>query len=103
MSLLHKENILSGSKGYPSIAFEVVSDHRRKILSIRYLHPGTRNDKDIVKFSAALSNLNDIYSFLCRQEWHALSDDSSIPCKAYYFIFCDGGYIRWPVLICPIK
>ena len=31
-----------------------------------------------------------------------LTVESSITCKGYYFI-CDGGYLRWPVLICPIK
>ena len=61
------------------------------------MQPGTRNDKHIVKFDAAVSNLNDIYYFHCRQEWHVLSDDSSIPCKGYYFIFCDVEYyMRWP-------
>ena len=98
----YQKNIFKGSKGYPSVVFEVVSDHRRKILSISYLHPGTRNDKHIVKFDAAVSNLHDRNLFLGRQEWNVLTVESSITCKGYYFI-CDGGYLRWPVLICPIK
>ena len=66
--------------------------------------PSSRNKKGQthVEFDAVISNLNDIYSFLGRQEWHALSDDSSIPCKGYYFI-CDRGYLWWPLLICLIK
>ena len=31
-----------------------------------------------------------------------LTADSSFTCKSYYFI-CDGGYLQWPVLICPTK
>jgi hypothetical protein len=98
----YQKNIFKGSKGYPSVVFEVVSDHRRKILSISYLNTGTRNEKHIVKFDAAVSNLHNRNSFLGRQEWNVLTVESSITCKGYYFI-CDGGYLRWPVLICPIK
>lgn len=53
---------------YPSVVFEMVSDHRKKLLSISYLlHPGTRNDNHIVKtFLAAKHNLHDRNSFLGR-------------------------------------
>ena len=81
----YQKNIFKGSKGYPSVVFEVVSDHRRKILSISYLNPGTRNDKHIVKFDAAVSNLHDRNSFLGRQEWNVLTVESSITCKRLLF------------------
>ena len=75
----YQKNIFKGSKGYPSVVFEVVSDHRRKLLSISYLHPGTRNNKYIVKFDAAVSNLHDRNLFLGRQEWtNVLTVESSI-------------------------
>ena len=84
---------------YPSVVFKMVSDHRKKLLSISYLHPGARNDNHIVKkFFAAVSNLHDKNSFLGRQQWNVLTVVSSITCKGYYFI-SDGGYLHWPMMM----
>jgi hypothetical protein len=99
---VHRKFFIYWTSKFAEKKDSVVSNHRRKILSISYLHPGTRNDKHIVKFDAAVSNLHDRNSFLGRQEWNVLTVDSSISCTGYYFI-CVGGYLQWPVLIYPIK
>ena len=66
------------------VLFEVVSDHRRKILSISYLHPGTRNYNHLVKFDAVASNLHDRNSFLGRQEGNVLTASLTVDCFIHY-------------------
>ena len=39
-----------GKEGYPSLAYEAVVDHHRRILSVTKSHYGARNDKTIIKF-----------------------------------------------------
>lgn len=39
-----------GKEGYPSLAYEAVVDHHRRIHSVTKSHYGARNDKCIVKF-----------------------------------------------------
>ena len=39
----------SGEEKKPTVAYEVTVDHTRKILYVSIGHPGSRNDKTIVK------------------------------------------------------
>ena len=94
-------NRAKGKEGYPSIAFEVVTGYDRQILGVSSAHFGTRNNKQIVRTDDTIN--------LVRTGWYSevkfnlfdkngqVTEDTGV-----YFI-CDGGYLRWPELICPYK
>ena len=42
-------NMYKGKEGFPSIAYEVICSSRKFIQSVSVRHPGTRNDKHIVR------------------------------------------------------
>jgi hypothetical protein len=39
-------------------------------------------------------------SWLKDKRWTALTEDGKVTFTGFYLI-CDGGYLRWPPLICP--
>lgn len=105
-------NSYCGKEKYPSISYEVVCSNQRKILSVTHGFPGTRNDKTIVKtdatvrslraFAVGLDPLFDGTSFLSTSEWRVRTlNGSTKTFKGKYFI-CDGGYLRWPCLVCGV-
>ena len=42
-------NRAKGKEGYPTLAFQCITDFNRRVQSVYGPHFGTRNDKDIVK------------------------------------------------------
>ena len=40
----------TGKEGYPTLAYEAVVDHHKRIRSVTKSHYGSRNDKTIVKY-----------------------------------------------------
>ena len=89
-----------------SIAYEVIVNQRRQIVSVSDGHPGARNDKHIYGLDDSLIALtyND---WLSRKEWRSYDRDRNGNRKQLvnigYYLICDGEYLRWPTLICPIK
>jgi hypothetical protein len=47
------------SLGYPTIAYEVIADHRKWIYYCSDGHNGARNDKTIVKYNDFIDDLRD--------------------------------------------
>jgi hypothetical protein len=94
-------NRAKGKAGYPTLAFECITDFRRRIIGIFGPQFGTRNDKEIVKM--------DLNVHLLRTGWYkdvrwsyynkhgVIQED-----RGTYFI-CDNGYHRWPTSICPYE
>ena len=102
-SLLH---LYKGKESYPSIAYEVIVNQNRQIMSVTCGHPGARNDKHIVRLDDAVVHLTNGFSWLSKQEWTAYcdaTDHNKFTTEAGFYLICDGGYLRWPTLICPIK
>jgi hypothetical protein len=95
------KNRSKGKEGYPTVALEVVSGFDRQILGISSIQFGTRNDKHIVKIDETVKNIRT--GWYKDVEWYYY-DEQGNKCKAFgvYFV-CDGGYLRWPVLICPYQ
>jgi len=50
-------NIYKGKEGYPTIAYEVICSSKKFIQSVTYGHPGSRNDKHIVRYDDTVNNL----------------------------------------------
>ena len=100
-NLIH---LFKGKESFPSIAYEVIVNQTREIMSVTVGHPGARNDKHICRMDDALSALST--GWLANQQWWAYcdaSDENKVSVEQGYYLICDGGYLRWPTLICPIK
>eukprot|EP00956_Cyclotella_meneghiniana_P025798 scaffold54583_cov64-Cyclotella_meneghiniana.AAC.1 len=83
-------NRCTGKEKFPTLAFECISDNKRRILGVSSIQYGTRNDQHIVKLDETVSKL--------KTEWYKdVMEDRGV------YLICDGGYLRWPVLICPYK
>lgn len=90
-----------GPKGHPTISYEMVVGHNRRIYSLTPGWPGTTSDKTIVKHDDFVMQMHEggLYSdkefLLCHENGRYYRH------KGYYLI-CDGGYHRWRVLQCPV-
>lgn len=94
-------NRCTGKEKFPTLAFECISDQKRRILGVSSVQYGTRNDLHIVKLDETVSKL--------KTDWYkdvvwTLYDGSGLQKEDQgVYLICDGGYLRWPVLICPYK
>ena len=52
-----KRSWFKGKEGFPTLAYEVVVDHKRRIQHVTPSHPGAHNDKTIVQFDAFVSQI----------------------------------------------
>jgi hypothetical protein len=95
--------LYKGKESYPSIAYNVVLTNRRFIQSVSQGHPGARNDKHMCQLDNVLMLLQHGPSFLHSAKWNALTLDSQIKEETGYYLIVDGGYLRWPTLICPVN
>lgn len=85
-----------GKEGYPTVAYEVVVDHLRRILAVVRGQPGARNDKAIVRLDQLVLTVKEgrLYGdvvFMVR----TVSGLKTI--KGLYMI-TDGGYHKWRCL-----
>ena len=46
-------------EGFPTLSCEVTVDHSKKIIAVTEGHPGSRNDKTIVKIDGFVSSIHD--------------------------------------------
>mmetsp|Transcript_14316 Transcript_14316/g.16648 ORF Transcript_14316/g.16648 Transcript_14316/m.16648 type:complete len:323 (+) Transcript_14316:290-1258(+) len=99
-------SLCTGKEKVPTLAFEVVSSHTKKILAVTKDFPGTYNDKTISKYDEAIKFLRDIKNRVANYKWKSLYFDGDVIKtrlnKGCYFI-CDGGYCFWDILIPPYK
>jgi hypothetical protein len=94
-------NRATGKEGYPSLAFEVVTGFNRQILGVSCAHFSTRNDKHILRSDETIRLIReDWYSNV---EWTLFNVNGEREVSSGVYFICDGGYIRWPELICPYK
>ena len=67
------KNMYTGKEGYPSVAYEVICTCRKFIQSVSCGHPGTRNDKHIVKTDVSVMQLMESNGWLnAKKAWHSL-------------------------------
>ncbi len=94
-------NRAKGKEGFPSLAFEVVTGFDRQILGVSIAHFGTRNDKQIVCSDETIQLLRN--GWYRDVEWTVSDAQGNPSSESGVYLICDGGYIRWPELICPYK
>jgi hypothetical protein len=92
-------NRAKGKEGYPTVAFEVITDFDRRILAISSIQFGTRNDKHIVKLDKAVAEIRD--GWYSTVKWNFKDSRGRDKTAVGVYLICDGGYLRWPILICP--
>jgi hypothetical protein len=99
-----QQNMYKGKEGYPSIAYEVICTSRKFIQSVSGGHPGSRNDKHIVRTDETVMSLLYGNGWLQSQSWDCIVDATGKR-KVFYgvYLICDGGYHRWPCFLYPIK
>lgn len=95
--------LFKGKEGFPTVAFQVIVSHRKKILHVSMGYPGARNDKQIVKVDSAPKSLHSGNHWLRSRKWYSKKHDGSVVQQQGYWLLVDGGYLRWPSLICPIR
>jgi hypothetical protein len=97
----------TGKEKIPTLAFEVVCDHHKKIRAVTPSHVGSMNDKSIVRFDAfvmAVKNkkLYDDLEFTLQKRNQLTNEVEDVKVRGGYMI-SDGGYHKWRCLQCPLK
>ena len=96
-------NMYKGKEGFPSIAYEVICSSRKFIQSVSVGHPGTRNDKHIVRTDYSVVDLLQGNGWLQSKAWKTRGPNGTQVQFFGVYLICDGGYLRWPCLISPVK
>ena len=97
-------SLCCGKEKVPTLVFEVVCSHTKRILHVSKWFGGTVSDKTIAKIDPAMSTVKQKYKDCT---WTTLYKDEDgnekeKEHKGYYYI-CDGGYHLWETLIPPYK
>ena len=96
-------NVCRGKEDYPSLAFEAVASHTRRILSVSQFFWGAVNDKSIAREDDAVRKLRSDGSFLSKVRWSSFDEDGSCSENEGAYFICDGGYHNWECMIAPFK
>ena len=96
-----QRSLYVGKEGFPSVVFEVVCSHSRRILSCTKAFPGSFGDATIAKYDDFLTSIDrgtfDDYSFRLYDE-----EGNSFMERGLYLI-ADGGYFDCRYLQAPMK
>jgi hypothetical protein len=92
-------NRAKGKEGYPTLAFECISDYDRRIIGIFGPQFGTQNDKHIVKLDPNVERIH--FDFYSHVEWNYFDIDGDIKTSSGLYLICDNDYLCWPSTICP--
>lgn len=90
-----------GKEGFPSLVYNVIVDHLRRIYSVTRGNPGTISDKTIVKYDSFVCGLknNTLYPdfrYRLRKDRQSLNDQDFLIMNLPYVIN-DGGYLEYLV------
>ena len=88
-------------ESYTTLAYEVMTNNDREIFAIARVQFGTRNDKHIVKLDENVKKNNEHWYRHIIWTYHDM--DGNEHQEEGVYLICNGGYLRWPTLICPFK
>mgnify|MGYP006160651087 FL=1 len=92
-------NRAKGKGGYPSLAFQCITDFNRRILAVYGPQFGTRKDKEIVKDDP---NVHFVQTGWYKDVlWNYYTAEGRVEQDRGAYLICDNGYLRWPTSICP--
>ena len=70
-----------------------------EIIGVSPIQFGTRNDQHIVKIDPNVAKIRD--EWYKTVEWEFKDCNGVRHTAVGVYLICDGGYLRWPILICP--
>eukprot|EP00048_Salpingoeca_helianthica_P004626 m.79311 g.79311 ORF g.79311 m.79311 type:complete len:485 (+) comp13277_c0_seq2:185-1639(+) len=100
MAPAQHRHLYTGKEKHPTIAFNVIVNHRREIMSVSNGFPGATNDKTIVRFDDTVTQIRTGNFFPSLEYQLHSADGSLITCKGPWLLV-DGGYHRWRCLQGP--
>jgi hypothetical protein len=90
-----------GKEGFPTVVFRVIGTHTRFIQAVSKVLYGTWNDITITSHD---TNIQDIQNGnLSEYIWEREQQDGTLVKETGFYLICDGGYPKRPLLICPFK
>ena len=91
------QNLYSVGMG---LLFGVVLTHSKQVISVKGSYYSTINDKNTVKYSDFISDLNnkEIYRDISYKVKTGLKEEDFVEISNCYVI-ADGGYLEWPCTI----
>ena len=92
-------NRAKGKAGYPTLAFQCITDYNRRIIGIYGPQFGTRNDKEIVKVDPNVHRIR--HGWYKDVSWKYYTYDGRVEKERGAYLICDNGYHRWPSSISP--
>ena len=96
-----ERNFWCGKAGFPTAAYELTCDFTRRILAVTRGHPGTRNDKTIIRFDGFVDEVRRGVLFPTLPFKLSTADGHEVDERGVYLI-TDQGYHRWRCLQCPM-
>ena len=97
------KNMLKDKEGFCSIAYQRVCNCRKYIQSVLVGHPGTRNDKHVVRTDNTVMEFWEGNGWLNSKSWITSAVNGTRIIHMGVYLICDGGYLCWPCLINPHK
>ena len=94
------QNDYIGKEGFPTVAYEVIVDHNRRILFATKGFPGSNNDKTICSCDAFVHGLRTrkLYNDV---DFEIEMNDGTRRLVRQVYLICDGGYPNEPIFINP--
>ena len=92
-------NKCKGRESFPSVAFECVTNNRRRILGIAPIQFGSRSDKHIVRLDPTVGRIR--HGWYKDVKWQYRTMEGELKTAKGVYLICDGGYLRWKSLMCP--
>ena len=109
ISWKHRQAHLSWKLPFTARTYNLVVNHRRRILGTTDGHPARWNDKSLVKFDTIAMDLHEGKGFLRDLQFELYDYSKESPdevIKVKYkgaWLLCDNGYLNWGVTIPPMK
>jgi len=92
-------NRAKGKVGYPTLAFQCITDYNRRVIGIFSPQFGTRNDKEIVKVDLNVYHIR--HGWYKDVSWNYYTSDGRVEKERGVYLICDNGYLCWPTTISP--
>jgi hypothetical protein len=92
-------NRAKGKAGYPTLAFQCITDYNRRVIGIYGPQFGTRNDKEIVKVDPNVHHIRT--GWFKDVSWRYYTSEGRVQKERGAYLICDNGYHRWPISISP--
>ena len=85
-------NRVKGKAGYPTLAFQCITDYNRRVIGIYGPQFGTRNDKEIVKVDPNVYHIR--HGWYKDVSWKYYTYDGRVEKEQGKYLICDNGYQR---------